>query len=230
MINKLSVLALALFCATVVMATTGLAQPFALPALPYANDALEPYMDKLTVDIHHGLHHQGYVNNLNAQVKTFPKLEGMTLEAIMAKVSTFNAAVRGNGGGHYNHDFFWKSMAPAGKGGEPSAELISAINYDFGSLGELKKQFNQAGLTRLGSGWAWLIVTPEKKLAITATANQDNPLMDIAEVKGTPILVVDVWEHAYYLSYQNRRASFLNQWWPLVNWNEVNSRFAKALR
>ncbi len=230
MIKRLSVLALAFCCALTVMAGACLAQPFSLPELPYANDALEPYMSKLTMDIHHGLHHQGYVNKLNAQVKTFPKLEGMSLEDIMAKISTFNAAVRGNGGGHYNHSFFWKSMAPAGQGGAPSAELTAAINKAFGSLDELKKQFNQAGLTRLGSGWAWLIVTPEKKLAITATANQDNPLMDIAEVKGTPLLVVDVWEHAYYLSYQNRRASFLDQWWPIVNWNKVNSRFAEALR
>lgn len=228
--RRIFLLALALFCAMAVMTGAALAQPFTLPALPYASDALEPYVDKLTMEIHHGLHHQGYVNNLNAQVKTFPELEGMALEGMMAKISSFNPAVRNNGGGHYNHDFFWKIMAPAGTGGAPSAELSAAINQAFGSLDELKKQFNQAGATRFGSGWAWLIVTTDKKLAVTSTANQDNPLMDIAEVKGTPILAIDVWEHAYYLSYQNRRAAYLNQWWQVVNWNEVNRRFAEALR
>lgn len=212
------------------LSSAALAAPFALPPLPYASDALEPYIDKQTMEIHHGLHHQGYVNNLNAQLKTYPELEGLSLEQIMAKISSFNPAVRNNGGGHYNHDLFWKVMAPAGQGGAPSAELTAAISQAFGSLDGLRKQFNQAGAGRFGSGWAWLVLTADKKLAITSTANQDNPLMDIAEVKGTPLLAVDVWEHAYYLSYQNRRAAYLEFWWSVVNWNEVNRRFAEALR
>lgn len=214
----------------VLFAGAALAAPFTLPPLPYASDALEPYIDKQTMEIHHGLHHQGYVNNLNAQFKTHPELEGLSLEQIMTKISSFNPAVRNNGGGHYNHDLFWKVMAPAGQGGAPSAELTAAINQVFGSLDGLRKQFNQAGSGRFGSGWAWLILTADKKLAITSTANQDNPLMDLAEVKGTPLLAVDVWEHAYYLSYQNRRAAYLEFWWAVVNWNEVNRRFAEALR
>jgi superoxide dismutase, Fe-Mn family len=207
---------------------TVVAKPFTLEPLPYASDGLEPYIDKLTMEIHHGFHHQAYVNNLNDQVKNFPQLEGMSLEEMMGKISTFNAAVRNNGGGHYNHDLFWKVMAPPGTGGNPSAELLKTINAAFGSLEEMKKQFNQAAATRFGSGWAWLIVTDDKKLAITSTANQDNPLMDIAEVQGIPVLGLDVWEHAYYLSYQNRRGAYLNFWWNLVNWNEVNRRFADA--
>lgn len=206
------------------------AQPFKLEPLPYASDALEPYIDKMTMEIHHGLHHQAYINNLNAQVQNFPQLEGMSLEEMMSKMSTFNMAVRNNGGGHYNHDLFWKVMAPPGQGGEPSAELLAAIEKTFGSLAEMKKQFNQAGVTRFGSGWAWLIVKDDKGLALTSTPNQDNPLMDIAEVKGAPILALDVWEHAYYLSYQNRRGAYLDFWWNVVNWNEVNRRFADAVR
>ncbi len=211
-------------------ACTALAEPFTLPPLPYASDALEPYIDKQTMEIHHGLHHQGYVNNLNAQFKTHPELDGLSLEQIMARISSFSPAVRNNGGGHYNHDLFWKVMAPAGQGGAPSAELTVAINQAFGSLGELRRQFNLAAAGRFGSGWAWLILTSDRKLAITSTANQDNPLMDIAEVKGTPLLAVDVWEHAYYLSYQNRRAAYLEFWWGVVNWNEVNRRYAAAMR
>ncbi|WP_305047018.1 superoxide dismutase [Geoalkalibacter sp.] len=230
MLKPVCSLLLALFCVLAVAVSGAFAQPFTLPALPYASDALEPYIDKMTMEIHHGMHHQAYVNNLNAQVKNFPELEGMSLESMMARISTFNAAVRNNGGGHYNHDLFWKLMAPPGQGGEPSAALMQAITEGFGSLDELKKQFNQAAATRFGSGWAWVIVTGEKKLAVTSTANQDNPLMDVVEVKGTPILGVDVWEHAYYLSYQNRRGAYLDFWWNLVNWNEVNRRFAEALR
>ncbi|WP_442900195.1 superoxide dismutase [Geoalkalibacter sp.] len=229
MMRSLKIL-VTMLCALGVFAVTAQAQPFTLEPLPYASDALEPYIDKMTMEIHHGMHHQAYVNNLNAQVKNFPELEGMSLESLMARISTFNAAVRNNGGGHYNHDLFWKIMAPAGQGGEPSAELLKAITGAFGSLEEMKKQFNQAAAARFGSGWAWVIVTAEKKLAVTSTANQDNPLMDVAEVKGTPILGVDVWEHAYYLSYQNRRGAYLNFWWDVVNWNEVNRRFAEALQ
>lgn len=209
---------------------TAFAQQFTLAPLPYASDALEPYIDKLTMDIHHGLHHQAYINNLNAQFATFPELEGMPLEEMMARISAFNKAVRDNGGGHFNHDLFWRVMAPAGKGGAPSQALMEAINQDFDSLENMQDQFNRAALTRFGSGWAWLIVTPEKTLAVTSTPNQDNPLMDIVEERGTPILALDVWEHAYYLSYQNRRGAYLQQWWSVVNWNEVNSRYDAAMK
>jgi len=206
------------------------AQPFTLDPLPYASDALEPYIDKMTMEIHHGLHHGGQVNGLNAQVQNFPQLEGMSIEDIMAQVSSFNMAVRNNGGGHYNHDLFWKVMAPPGTGGEPSQALTTAIDRDFGSLENMKAEFNRAGATRFGSGWAWLIVTADKKLAVTSTPNQDNPLMDVVETRGTPILGLDVWEHAYYLSYQNRRGAYLNFWWNVVNWNEVNRRFDEAMQ
>ncbi|MDO3380093.1 superoxide dismutase [Geoalkalibacter halelectricus] len=228
--NRIFILLCAFFCLVSVLAAGAAAKPFTLDPLPYASDALEPYIDKMTMEIHHGLHHQAYINNLNAQVQNFPQLEGMALEEMMAKISTFNMAVRNNGGGHYNHDLFWKVMAPPGQGGEPSAELLAAIEKAFGSLEEMKKQFNQAGATRFGSGWAWLIVKDDKSLAVTSTPNQDNPLMDIAEVKGAPILALDVWEHAYYLSYQNRRGAYLDFWWKVVNWNEVNRRYAEAVR
>lgn len=148
----------------------------------------------------------------------------------MASVSKYNAAVRNNGGGHYNHDLFWKLMAPVGKGGTPSASLSKAIERDFGSLEKMKEAFEKAGATRFGSGWAWVIVTADKKLAVTSTPNQDNPLMDVAEVKGTPILAADVWEHAYYLKYQNKRGDYLKNWWSVVNWNEVNARFNAAMK
>lgn len=204
---------------------------FSLPALPYATDALEPHIDKATMEIHHGRHHAAYVNNLNAQVKNTPELANLSLEAMQQQMSKFNVAVRNNGGGHYNHDLFWKVMAPAGQGGKPSAELEAALVAAFGSTEAMTKRFDQAALTRFGSGWAWLIVTPDKKLAITSTANQDNPLMDLPEIqKGTPILGLDVWEHAYYLKYQNRRADYTTQWWQVVNWNEVNRRFAAAMK
>jgi superoxide dismutase, Fe-Mn family len=211
-------------------AAVAAAQPFTLEPLPYASDALEPHIDKMTMEIHHGMHHRAYVNNLNAQVQNFPQLDGMSLEDMMAQMSSFNMAVRNNGGGHYNHDLFWKVMAPAGEGGEPSDALAAAIDRDFGSMDNMKSEFTRAGATRFGSGWAWLIVTEDKKLAVTSTANQDNPLMDVVEQRGTPILGLDVWEHAYYLSYQNRRGAYLNFWWNVVNWNEVNRRFDEAMQ
>jgi Fe-Mn family superoxide dismutase len=213
-----------------VLVPLAMANPFTLAPLPYASDALEPAIDKETMEIHHGKHHQAYVNNLNAQVANYPQLAGMGLEEMMAKMSTFNTAVRNNGGGHYNHDLFWKLMAPIGKGGEPSAALKAAIERDFGSMEKMKEEFQKAGATRFGSGWAWLIVTPEKKLAVTSTANQDNPLMDIMEVKGQPVLALDVWEHAYYLKYQNRRGDYLKEWWKVVNWNKANALFAAATK
>ena len=204
---------------------------FTLAPLPYAADALEPHIDKATMEIHHGRHHQAYVNNLNAQVKTFPELANMSLEAMQGQISKFNPAVRNNGGGHYNHDLFWKVMAPADQRGKPSAALDAAIAAAFGSFDEMKKRFDAAALTRFGSGWAWLIVTADKNLAVTSTPNQDNPLMDLPEIqRGAPILGLDVWEHAYYLKYQNKRGDYATNWWNVVNWNEVNKRFDAAMK
>ncbi len=197
---------------------------FELPQLPYAYDALEPYIDKETMQIHHTKHHQAYVNNLNNALEG-KEGEGLSLLDLMSTISKYPAAVRNNGGGHYNHDLFWKIMKPGGS--ELNGKLLDAINGTFGNLDELKKQFNQAAVTRFGSGWAWLVVSGEK-LLVTSTPNQDNPLMDIAEVKGTPILGLDVWEHAYYLKYQNRRPEYADNWWNVVNWEEVSARFEKA--
>lgn len=201
---------------------------YKLAALPYAADALEPVIDAATMNIHYGKHHQAYVNNLNAQIKSFPELDHLPIEQVLAQISKYNPAVRNNGGGHYNHSLFWQVMAPTDKTGEPSNALNQQIEADFGSLVKLQEQFNAAAATRFGSGWAWLIVTPEGQLKVTSTANQDNPLMDVAEVKGTPILALDVWEHAYYLKYQNKRGDYSQAWWQVVNWNEVNTRFADA--
>lgn len=207
------------------------AAPFTLAPLPYAANALEPHIDQATMEIHHGRHHAAYVNNLNAQVQNFPELSGLSLEALQGRISTFNTAVRNNGGGHYNHDLFWKLMAPEGLRGKPSAALEAAVTAAFGSLDAMKKRFDEAALGRFGSGWAWLIVTPEKKLAVTSTPNQDNPLMDLPDIqRGTPILALDVWEHAYYLKYQNKRAEYVTNWWNVVNWNEVNRRFDAAVK
>lgn len=207
------------------------AAQFSLAPLPYPADALEPHIDKQTMEIHHDRHHQAYVNNLNAQVKNTPELANLSLEAIQGQISRYGPAVRNNGGGHYNHDLFWKLMAPEGQRGKPSPALEAAIAASFGSLEEMKKRFDQAALSRFGSGWAWLIVTPERKLAVTSTANQDNPLMDLPDIqRGTPVLALDVWEHAYYLKYQNKRADYATQWWNVVNWNEVNRRYDAALK
>ena len=207
------------------------AAQFTLAPLPYAADALEPHIDKMTMEIHHGRHHNAYVNNLNAQIKNNPELANLSLEAMQGQISRFNTAVRNNGGGHYNHALFWQLMAPAGQRGAPGAVLAADIEKAFGSLDEMKKRFDQAALGRFGSGWAWLIVTPEKKLAITSTPNQDNPLMDLPEVqRGTPILGLDVWEHAYYLKYQNKRAEYATNWWNVVNWNEVTRRYNDAMK
>ncbi|WP_346316686.1 superoxide dismutase [Chitinophaga sp. YIM B06452] len=195
---------------------------FTLPALPYASDALEPHFDKLTMEIHHGKHHQAYVDNLNKAVAGTEN-ENKSLEELVAKAGTISPAVRNNGGGHWNHSFFWTSLGP-NAGGAPSGKLADAINSAFGSFDAFKEKFNAAGVSRFGSGWAWLIVK-DGKLEITSTPNQDNPLMDVAEVKGTPILGVDVWEHAYYLKYQNRRAEYLAAFWNVVNWDAVSKRF-----
>lgn len=200
---------------------------YTLPDLPYAYDALEGSIDAKTMEIHHGKHHAAYVNNLNAALAIEPALAAEPLETLLAKISTLSPAIRNNGGGHYNHSLFWKLMAPAGQGGTPSAELAADIDATFGSMDAFKEAFNKAATGQFGSGWAWLVVTDEG-LKITSTPNQDNPLMDVAAVKGAPILAVDVWEHAYYLQYQNRRADYLKSWWDVVNWNEVNSLYAAA--
>lgn len=199
---------------------------FELPALPYATDALEPHIDKLTMEIHHGKHHQAYVTNLNKALEGKPEAT-QSIEEIVKNISKFPAAVRNNGGGHFNHSLFWEVLAP-NKGGEPTGELAEAINAAFGSFADFKTKFADAGATRFGSGWAWLIVTADGKLAVTSTPNQDNPLMDIAEVKGTPILGMDVWEHAYYLKYQNKRPDYIAAFWNVVNWDAVAERFKKA--
>ncbi|MEO6520741.1 MAG: superoxide dismutase [Mucilaginibacter sp.] len=200
---------------------------FELPALPYATDALEPHIDKLTMEIHHGKHHQAYVTNLNKALEGKPEATS-SIEEIVKNISKFPPAVRNNGGGHYNHTFFWSILTPNG-GGEPTGELAEAIKATFGSFGEFKTKLSEAGATRFGSGWAWLIVTADKKLAVTSTPNQDNTLMDIAEVKGTPILGVDVWEHAYYLKYQNRRPDYLAAFFNVINWNHVADLYKKAI-
>ncbi len=196
-----------------------------LPTLPYGHDALEPHIDTLTMQIHHGKHHQAYVDNLNKAL-TGTDGENKSLEELMACISDYTTAVRNNGGGHYNHSLFWSVLTP---GGSPlSGNLEAAINETFGSLDALKEKMNTAGTTRFGSGWAWLSVSAGK-LVVSSTPNQDNPLMDIAEVKGTPILGIDVWEHAYYLKYQNKRPDYLGAIWNVVNWAEVAKRYEAAL-
>lgn len=197
---------------------------FTLPALSYAFNALEPHIDARTMEIHHGKHHNAYVTNLNNAVAGKPE-ENLSIEEICANISKYAAAVRNNGGGHYNHSLFWSIMGP-NAGGTPTGALADAINAAFGNFDEFKTKFNAAGVGRFGSGWAWLIKDSSGKLQITSTPNQDNPLMDVAEVKGTPLLGCDVWEHAYYLHYQNRRPDYLAAWWNVVNWNEVAKRFA----
>lgn len=206
-----------------------LATPYAtLPALPYAYDALAPFIDEKTMKIHHDLHHGAYVKNLNAALDKFPKYKEKPIEdlfPILNKIpEEIRRTVRNNGGGHYNHTLFWESMGPKA-GGEPVGELATAIVKDFGSIDDFKKQFVEAGMQRFGSGWVWLAITRKGNLAISSTPNQDNPLM----VSGIPILGNDLWEHAYYLTYQNRRAEYLAQWWNVVNWNAVNDRYKKAI-
>lgn len=195
---------------------------FTLPPLPYAHDALEPYIDTLTMQIHHGKHHQAYVDNLNKALKG-SKVPIDSLEAILKDVSKFIPAVRNNGGGHYNHSMFWKLLKPSG-GGNPTGAIAEAINGSFGSFEIMQEKFNTAATTRFGSGWAWL-VSNNGKLEIGSTPNQDNPLMDVSEFKGTPLLALDVWEHAYYLKYQNKRADYVKAFWNVLNWDEVNRLF-----
>lgn len=201
---------------------------FTLPDLPYAFSALEPNVDARTMEIHHGKHHAAYVNNLNAALQG-TEHEGKSLEELMANISSLPTAVRNNGGGHWNHSMFWEIMSPNG-GGTPTGDLASKIDSNFGNFDEFKKQFAQAAATRFGSGWAWLCVGEDSNLFITSTPNQDNPLMDLAEKKGQPILGLDVWEHAYYLHYQNRRPDYIAAWWNVVNWKEVENRYRNAIR
>jgi Fe-Mn family superoxide dismutase len=200
---------------------------FTLPPLPYAHDALEPAIDKETMTFHHGKHHQAYVDNLNKAVDADAALQGKSLEEMFAVMSTLPKAVRNNGGGHWNHALFWELLAPQGQTGAPSAELAAAIDRDLGGMDAFKSAFNAAGAGQFGSGWAWLIVQ-DGKLKVTSTPNQDNPLMDVADEKGAVVLGADVWEHAYYLKYQNRRADYLAAFWSVVNWNKVNALYAAA--
>ncbi|MEX0635203.1 MAG: superoxide dismutase [Ferruginibacter sp.] len=198
---------------------------FTLAPLPYAYEALEPHIDTLTMQIHHGKHHQAYVDNLNKAIAGTDN-ETKSIEDLVKAAGSISPAVRNNGGGHWNHTFFWESLAP-NAGGAPTGKLADAINEAFGSYDVFKEKFANAGITRFGSGWAWLIVK-DGKLEVSSTPNQDNPLMDVAEVKGTPILGADVWEHAYYLKYQNKRADYLAAFWNVVNWTKVAERLEAA--
>ena len=225
--------------ATTAAATTATAgptgAPYVLPALPYAVDALEPHIDRLTMEIHHDKHHAAYISNLNAALATAPDLAKQPLDKLLAGLpavrdEALRSTLRNHGGGHWNHDFFWKSLAPAAQSGKPAAALGTALEAAFGSLEAFKKAFGDAASKRFGSGWAWLIVQ-DGKLTVTSTPNQDNPLMQgvvPAADLGTPLLALDVWEHAYYLHYQNRRPEYIAAWWNIVNWPAVSARFAAA--
>jgi len=210
------------------MNENGLNYPYELPKLNYGYEALEPYIDAQTMDIHYNKHHGAYVNNLNAAIKG-TEMEKKSLMQLFQNMSQYPAAVRNNGGGHFNHTLFWSIMAP-NAGGSPSGKLAEAINEAFGSFDKFKEQFENAAKTRFGSGWAWLAVDKNKKLFVSSTPNQDNPLMDVAEQKGIPILGLDVWEHAYYLKYQNRRPDYVTNFWNVVNWKEVEKRFEEAIK
>jgi superoxide dismutase, Fe-Mn family len=199
---------------------------FVLDPLPYANNALEPHFDALTMEIHHDRHHNAYVTNLNAALAGHA-MEGKSIEDLMANISTLPAPVRNNGGGHFNHSLFWSILGP-NAGGIPKGALGDAITATFGSYDSFKDEFKKASIGRFGSGWAWLIVKADGSLAITSSPNQDNPTMDIAEVKGTPILGLDVWEHAYYLKFQNKRPDYIDSFWNVVNWEAVAQRYAAA--
>ncbi|MBA3920772.1 MAG: superoxide dismutase [Nostocaceae cyanobacterium] len=213
--------------ATPTPTTAPTAGAFQLPPLPYAYNALEPYIDANTMGFHHDKHHATYVKNLNAAIAKHPELNGKTGEQLLRDLKNIpediRKVVQNNGGGHVNHSMFWKIMKPKG-GGAPTGAIATAINQNFGSFDAFKKQFNEAGASRFGSGWAWLIRTPDGKLAVTSTANQDSPFTD----GNYPIMGNDVWEHAYYLNYQNRRADYLTAWWNVLNWDEINNRFAQA--
>lgn len=202
---------------------------FTLPPLPYAYDALEPAIDKETMTFHHDKHHQAYVDKLNEAIDRADSLKDQSLEQMFATMSKLPKAVRNNGGGHWNHSLFWELLAPQDQTGEPSAELAAAIDHDLGGMDKFKEAFNAAGAGQFGSGWAWLIVQGGR-LKVTSTPNQDNPLMDVADEQGAVVLAADVWEHAYYLKYQNRRPDYLKAFWTVVNWNKANELFAAATR
>jgi superoxide dismutase, Fe-Mn family len=199
---------------------------YLLPDLEYPYDALEPYIDAMTMEIHHDKHHAAYTKNFNAAVQE-AGIADVKIKDIFMNVSKYPAAIRNNGGGYYNHKLYWKCMSPKG-GGTPSGELLKAIETSFGSFDSFKEKLSSAAVTRFGSGWAWL-VNSDGKLVITSTPNQDNPLMDIAEVKGNPLLLIDVWEHAYYLKYQNRRADYIAAFWNVINWEFVAEKYLKAI-
>jgi superoxide dismutase, Fe-Mn family len=199
---------------------------FTLPDLPYAHNALEPSIDAKTMEVHHGKHHAGYTSKLNAAIEGTP-LDGKSIEDILADVSKHSTGVRNNGGGFYNHSLFWEIMGPNG-GGNPSGELAAAIDKAFGSFEKFKEAFTTAATGQFGSGWAWLIKQADGSLAVTSTPNQDNPLMDVADKKGTPILGLDVWEHAYYLHYQNRRPAYVENFFNVINWDKVAEHYSKA--
>lgn len=207
---------------------TSLYGQFTLPSLPYAYEALEPHFDKATMEIHHSKHHGTYVSNLNAEVTKDSSLKGKSTEQILKNVSKYSVATRNNAGGHYNHSLFWTLLTPKKK--EIPERLKQAIDKQFGSFDKFKDEFNNAAKTRFGSGWAWLVVTDNGGLKVTSTANQDNPLMDVAETKGTPILALDVWEHAYYLKYQNKRPDYITAFWNIINWEEVDKRYNEATK
>lgn len=200
---------------------------FELPQLPYAFDALEPHIDAKTMEIHHGKHHQAYVTNLNNAL-TGTDFQKTAIEDVCKNISKYPMAVRNNGGGHYNHSLFWQIMSPNG-GGLPTGDLAKAIETDLGGFEKFKTDFAAAGATRFGSGWAWLCVK-DGKLCVCSTPNQDNPLMDIADCKGTPILGMDVWEHAYYLNYQNRRPDYISAFFNVINWTKVSELYAAAIK
>jgi len=192
---------------------------FILPALPYPVDALEPHIDAQTMQIHHGKHHQAYVTNLNRALNE-ANIDKTDLERILEGISKYSVAIRNNGGGHYNHSLFWKLMSPTG-GGEPTGAVADAINSTFGNFSTFREKFNAVATSRFGSGWAWLVIR-DNKIEIGSTPNQDNPLMDVSDLKGKPLLALDVWEHAYYLKYQNKRVEYIQAWWNVVNWEEVS--------
>ena len=227
-LKALTVTAALMFSSLAYAAETG-NEPFLLPPLPYATGALEPAIDAQTMEIHHGRHHKAYVDNLNGKIKDYPTLSSTSLEDIQRHISRYDAAVRNNAGGHYNHSLFWTLMRPAHQGGTASPALKAKLIQSFGSEEAFQAKFSEAATKIFGSGWAWLIVKADGSLAITTTSNQDNPLMDVVQERGTPLLALDVWEHAYYLHYQNKRADYIKAWWPLVNWNQVNARYEATL-
>jgi Fe-Mn family superoxide dismutase len=202
--------------------------PYSLPQLPYPYDALEPYIDKMTMEIHHTKHHQGYINNLNSALEKYSEFHNLELEEILKNLNQLpeeiRTPVRNNGGGHYNHTLFWEIMKPNG-GGEPKGKLKEEIEKNFGSFEEFKKLFSETAIKHFGSGWAWLVITPDKKLKVYSLLNQDNPLMN----GDIPIMGLDVWEHAYYLKYQNRRAEYVEAWWYVVNWDKIEENLLKYL-